>query len=215
MTSCANTSELARTRKFQRVAGLMLLHGFRHGRSEHNGNLGIEKDTVNGEKPAQFTAERASCSCRQATTLSRPGDCSPLPGLPSHACGSADARGAGSNEEATPKPVPSFPIRVRQWTRLLAWYAVSRDRHKHLENEYRTMSDETTNLDLEQLTEQVAEQIMFLIRQSVLLVALLQLLAAHRVFKCPLLRQDLEQAQEQAFEDAMRGEQLEERNQQN
>ncbi len=184
----------------------MLLHGFRHGRSEHNGNLGIEKDTVNGEKPAQFTAERASCSCRQATTLSRPGDCSPLPGLPSHACGSADARGAGSNEEATPKPVPSFPIRVRQWTRLLAWYAVSRDRHKHLENEYRTMSDETTNLDLEQLTEQVAEQIMFTIGAAT---------GDPKAAVKQLLRQYLEQAQEQAFEDAMRGEQLEERNQQN
>ena len=68
------------------------------------------------------------------------------------------------------------------------------------------MSEESTNLDLEQLTEQTAEQIIFIAGSApgdpkAEVVRLLRLYLAH--------------AQEQAYEEALREQQLEERDQQN
>lgn len=68
------------------------------------------------------------------------------------------------------------------------------------------MSEETTNLDLEQLTEQTAEQIIFIVGSAS---------GDPKAVVMRLLLQFLEKAQEQAFEAALRGQQREERDQQN
>jgi hypothetical protein len=68
------------------------------------------------------------------------------------------------------------------------------------------MSEESTNLDLEQLTEYTVEQIIFIVGSGA---------GDPKAAVMRLLRQYLEQAQEQAYDDALRGEQLEERDQQN
>ena len=68
------------------------------------------------------------------------------------------------------------------------------------------MSEEFTNLDLEQLTEHVAEQIIFLIGSAP---------TGSKAAVMRLLLQYLEQALEQAYDEALREQQLEERDQQN
>ena len=75
-----------------------------------------------------------------------------------------------------------------------------------LESEHGAMSEESTNLDLEQLTEQTAEQIIFIVGSA-------PGDPKAEVFR--LLRLYLAQAQEQAYEETLRGQQLEERDQQN
>ena len=67
------------------------------------------------------------------------------------------------------------------------------------------MSEEP-NLDVEQLTERVAEQIMFIVGSAT---------GDPKAEVVRLLRLYLAQAQEQAYEEALREQQLEERNQQN
>ena len=68
------------------------------------------------------------------------------------------------------------------------------------------MSKESPNFDLEQLTEDVAEQIMFVVGES---------RSDPKQAVIRLLRQYLEQAQEQTHDDALGGQQLEEHDQQN
>ncbi len=85
------------------------------------------------------------------------------------------------------------------------WYAAVNCRGETLECEYRNMGEESDKLDLEQLTERVAERIIFMIGSA----------PDPKVAIIRLLRQFLEQAQEQAYEEALREQQLEERNQQN
>ena len=65
---------------------------------------------------------------------------------------------------------------------------------------------EESNPELEQLTERVAEQVIFIIGSAP---------TDPKPAVMRLLRQYLADAQEQAFEDALRGKQLEERDQQN
>lgn len=65
-----------------------------------------------------------------------------------------------------------------------------------LESERGTMSEESINLDLEQLTERVAEQILFSIGAAT---------SAPKAAVMRLLRQYLADAQEQAYDDALRG----------
>lgn len=74
------------------------------------------------------------------------------------------------------------------------------------ESEEQTLSEESIHGDLEQLTEQTAEQTI-----STLGAATSDPQAA--VMR--LLRQYLEQAQEQAYDDALHGQQLEERDHRN
>ncbi len=68
------------------------------------------------------------------------------------------------------------------------------------------MSEESTNLDLEQLTERVAERIIFTVGSAT---------NDPKAAIMRLLRQYLALAQEQAYDEALREQQLEERDQQN
>jgi hypothetical protein len=85
-----------------------------------------------------------------------------------------------------------------------AWYAAVSS--EILEGEHLKMSKESPNFDLDQLTEDVAEQIMFVVGES---------RSDPKQPVIRLLRQYLEQAQERTYDDALRGEQREERDQQN
>ena len=68
------------------------------------------------------------------------------------------------------------------------------------------MSKESPNFDLDQLTEDVAEQIIFVVGES---------RSDPKAAVIRLLRQYLEQAQERTYDEALRGQQREERDQQN
>jgi hypothetical protein len=81
-----------------------------------------------------------------------------------------------------------------------------RDQHHQLESEHWTLSKESPNLDLEQLTEHMAEQIIFTIGAAT---------DDPKAAVVRLLRTYLAEAQEQAYEEALYEQQLEERDQQN
>jgi hypothetical protein len=68
------------------------------------------------------------------------------------------------------------------------------------------MSEESTNLDLEQLTEETAERILFSVGSGA---------GDPKAIIIRLLREYLEKAQEQAFEEALREQRQEEHDQQN
>lgn len=68
------------------------------------------------------------------------------------------------------------------------------------------MKEESTNLDLEQLTESMAEQIIFTVGSAS---------GDPKAAVVRLLRRYLAEVQEQAYDEALRGQQLEERDQQN
>ena len=68
------------------------------------------------------------------------------------------------------------------------------------------MSEESTNLDLEYLTEQTAEQIIFTVGSAT---------GDPKQTVIRLLRRYLADVQEQAYSDALRGQQLEKRDHQN
>jgi hypothetical protein len=88
----------------------------------------------------------------------------------------------------------------------LAWYAaVSWNRDEHWKVSW-TLSEESTNLDLEQLTKHVAEQIIFTIGSAT---------GDPKAAMMRLLRRYLADTEDQVFSDALHSQQLEERDQQN
>ena len=86
------------------------------------------------------------------------------------------------------------------------WYAAMVwNQDEKLESERGTMSEES-NLDLEQLTKRVAEQIIFVVGSATV---------DPKAAVIALLRQYLADAEAQAYEEAVREQELEERDQQN